>query len=57
MLARRLTTILPEMTLSESLDTTRIHRTAGRTGGHIALMTRAPLPRRPPSHRDGHGRW
>jgi predicted ATPase with chaperone activity len=31
MLARRLTTILPAMTLPEVLDTTRIHRVAGLT--------------------------
>jgi predicted ATPase with chaperone activity len=28
-LARRLTTILPAMTLPEAIDTTRIHRVAG----------------------------
>ena len=32
MLARRLTTILPAMTLAEAIETTRIHRVAGRTG-------------------------
>jgi predicted ATPase with chaperone activity len=29
MLARRLTTILPDMTLAGAIDTTRIHRVAG----------------------------
>ena len=29
MLARRLTTILPDLTLPEAIDTTRIHRVAG----------------------------
>jgi predicted ATPase with chaperone activity len=32
MLARRLTTILPAMIIAEALETTRIHRVAGRTG-------------------------
>ena len=31
MLARRLTTILPAMTLAEAIETTRIHRVARRT--------------------------
>jgi len=31
MLARRLTTTLPAMTLAEDLETTRIHRGAGLT--------------------------
>jgi predicted ATPase with chaperone activity len=31
MLARRLTTILPAMTLAEALETIRIHRVTGRT--------------------------
>jgi predicted ATPase with chaperone activity len=30
MLARRLTTILPAMTLAEAIEITRIHRIAGR---------------------------
>jgi predicted ATPase with chaperone activity len=38
MLAHRLTTILPAMTLPEALETTRSHRVAGRTGGHTALV-------------------
>ena len=41
MLAHRLTTILPAMTLPEALETTRLHRVAGRTGARTALaMTR-----------------
>jgi magnesium chelatase family protein len=43
MLARRLTTILPEMRLAEAIDTTRMHRVAGRTGGRTALVTRRPF--------------
>ena len=42
MLARRLTTILPEMTLAEALDTTRIHRVTGRTGRGPAVVTTRP---------------
>jgi magnesium chelatase family protein len=33
-LARRLTTILPAMTLAEAIETTRIHSVAGLTGDH-----------------------
>ncbi len=36
MLARRLTTILPAMTMADALETTRIHRVAGLTGGRMA---------------------
>src|SRR5262245_27000422 len=43
MLARRLTTILPAMTLPEAIDTTRIHRVAGRTGDRTALVTTRPF--------------
>ena len=47
MLARRLTTILPAMTLAEAIETTRIHRVAGLTGdrtavGHDPPMSHAP---------------
>jgi magnesium chelatase family protein len=43
MLARRLTTILPAMTLAEALETTRIHRVAGLTGGRTAWVTTRPF--------------
>jgi hypothetical protein len=43
MLARRLTTILPAMTLVEALETTRIHRVAGRTGDCTAFITIRPF--------------
>jgi magnesium chelatase family protein len=43
MLAHRLTTILPAMTLAEALDTTRIHRVAGLTGGRTAFVTVRPF--------------
>jgi magnesium chelatase family protein len=39
MLARRLTTILPAMTLAEAIETTRIHSVAGLTGNRMALVT------------------
>jgi magnesium chelatase family protein len=48
MLARRRTTILPAMTLPEALDTTRIHRVAGRTGDRLAWVTTRPF--RAPHH-------
>jgi magnesium chelatase family protein len=51
MLPRRLTTILPEMTLAEAIDTTRIHRVAGLTGltgDRTAVITTRPC--RAPHH-------
>jgi magnesium chelatase family protein len=48
MLARRLTTILPEMTLAEAIETTRIHSVAGLTGGRTAFVTTRPF--RAPHH-------
>jgi magnesium chelatase family protein len=42
MLARRLTTILPEMIVARTLDTTRIHRVAGCTGRRTAFVTTRP---------------
>jgi magnesium chelatase family protein len=48
MLARRLTTILPTMTLAEAIETTRIHRVAGLTGDRTALVTTRPF--RTPHH-------
>jgi magnesium chelatase family protein len=45
MLARRLTTILPAMTLAEASETTRIHHVAGLTGHHTAFVTTRPRPR------------
>jgi magnesium chelatase family protein len=41
-LARRLTTILPAMTLAEAIETTRIRSVAGRTGDCTAFMTVYP---------------
>ncbi|HSF30601.1 MAG TPA: ATP-binding protein [Candidatus Tectomicrobia bacterium] len=48
MLARRLTTILPEMTLAQAIETTRIHPVAGRTGDRTAVVTTRPY--RAPHH-------
>ncbi|SRR6266511_2677717 len=48
MLARRLTTILPAMTLAEAIETTRIHRVAGLTGDHTSFVTTRPF--RAPHH-------
>jgi magnesium chelatase family protein len=48
MLARRLTTILPAMTLAEAIETTRIHRVAGLTGARTAVVTSRPC--RAPHH-------
>jgi magnesium chelatase family protein len=47
-LARRLTTILPAMTLAEAIETTRIHSVAGLTGDRTALVTTRPF--RAPHH-------
>jgi magnesium chelatase family protein len=48
MLARRLTPILPDLTLPEALDTPRIPRIAGRTGDRVAFVTTRPC--RAPHH-------
>jgi magnesium chelatase family protein len=48
MLAHRLTTILPAMTLPEALDTTRLPRVAGFTGDRLAWVTTRPC--RTPHH-------
>jgi magnesium chelatase family protein len=45
--ARRLTTILPMMTLAEALDATRIHSVAGLSGARTALVTTRPFRARP----------
>ena len=43
MLARRLTTILPAMPLAEAIETTHLHRVAGRTGHRTAWATTHPF--------------
>jgi hypothetical protein len=42
MLARRLTPMLPAMTLAEALETTRIHRVGGLTGARTTVVTTRP---------------
>ncbi len=48
MLAKRLCTIMPPLTLEEALETTKIHSVAGKIDDHTALMTRRPF--RSPHH-------
>jgi magnesium chelatase family protein len=48
MLARRLPTILPPLTLDEALETTKIHSVAGKLGKNIGLVNARPF--RAPHH-------
>jgi magnesium chelatase family protein len=48
MLARRLATILPVMSLAKALEATRTHSIAGLTGGRTAVVTTRPF--RAPHH-------
>jgi magnesium chelatase family protein len=48
MLAKRLPTILPPLTLEESLETTRIHSVSGELPPGVALLARRPV--RSPHH-------
>lgn len=48
MLAKRLPTILPPLTLQEALETTKIHSVAGRLGVNTALISKRPF--RSPHH-------
>lgn len=48
MLAKRLPSILPPMTLEEALETTKIHSVAGLMGGNKTLLTKRPF--RSPHH-------
>lgn len=48
MLAKRLPTILPPLTLHEALETTKIHSVAGKIGRGATLMTTRPF--RSPHH-------
>lgn len=48
MLAKRLPTILPPLTLEESLETTRIHSVAGELPAGVALLATRPV--RSPHH-------
>ena len=48
MLARRLPSILPPLTLDEALETTKIHSVAGKIGAHRGLLAERPF--RAPHH-------
>ncbi len=48
MLAKRLPSILPPLSLHEALETTKIHSVAGRLGGNAQLVTQRPF--RSPHH-------
>lgn len=48
MLAKRLPSILPPLTLNEALETTKIHSVAGRIGADATLLTTRPF--RSPHH-------
>ncbi|MBI9061632.1 MAG: YifB family Mg chelatase-like AAA ATPase [Marinilabiliaceae bacterium] len=48
MLAKRLASILPPLSLDEALETTKIHSVAGKTGNNVSLITQRPF--RSPHH-------
>ena len=48
MLARRMPSILPPMSLEEALETTKIHSVAGKLGAAVGLMSQRPF--RAPHH-------
>jgi magnesium chelatase family protein len=48
MLARRMPTIMPPLSLEEALETTKIHSVAGKLGSEKGLLTRRPF--RAPHH-------
>ena len=48
MLAKRLPSILPPLSLAESLETTQIHSVAGKLGSNVSLISQRPF--RSPHH-------
>jgi magnesium chelatase family protein len=48
MMAKRLPSILPPLTLAESLETTQIHSVAGKLGENVSLISQRPF--RSPHH-------
>jgi len=48
MMAKRLPSILPPLTLAESLETTQIHSVAGKLSGEVSLISQRPF--RSPHH-------
>lgn len=48
MMAKRLPSILPPLTLQEALETTKIHSVAGKMGNHTSLLSQRPF--RAPHH-------
>ena len=48
MLAKRVPSILPPLTMKEALETTKIHSVAGKMGSNTSLMTVRPF--RSPHH-------
>jgi magnesium chelatase family protein len=48
MLAKRVPSILPPLTLKEALETTKIHSVAGKMGPNTSLLTVRPF--RAPHH-------
>ena len=47
MMAKRLPSILPPLSLAESLETTQIHSVAGKLGKNMSLISQRPFPAPP----------